>query len=283
MHKTSNYIFPETSITPDNTQITALVTQAQLGDQNAKTEIIAHASNLLRKQARERLFGRADREDLYQAGTIGILKAIEHFDCSLGTSFFAFAAWYSADEMNHYLSEMASSISLPHDIGKRLSAVAKYEQEYFRLNGCKPTDNVIAAETNLSVRQIRNIHSDVLSCHYLQDEVGEGKTLQDFVADYGCEPETEELPISEINLIDFLLESGLYDEVLTSQEKLVIDYSFGLRNHPRIKFKDIASMIGKSRESVRLYYKSALAKLHDIIATESFFEHYTNYINKYLY
>ena len=53
------------------------------------------------------------RDDLTQVGYVGLIKAVEHFDPSMGVPFEAYARPMIAGEITHYLRDQAPVIKPP--------------------------------------------------------------------------------------------------------------------------------------------------------------------------
>lgn len=82
-----------------------LIKAAQSGDNDAKTRLIEANSPLI-KCVVKRFRGRgADYDDLYQLGSIGMLKAIEHFSPGYGVKFSTYAVPMIAGEIKRYLRD----------------------------------------------------------------------------------------------------------------------------------------------------------------------------------
>ena len=70
----------------------------------------------------------AEHDDLVQAGSIGLLNAIERFDPKRGEEFVAFAVPTVAGEMKRHLRDRAATVRLPrslHEASVRLAASAR--------------------------------------------------------------------------------------------------------------------------------------------------------------
>ena len=64
-----------------------LIASSQLGDEAAKTLLVAQNAGLIWSVTR-RFIGRGvESDDLYQLGCLGFLKAVDGFDLSYGTHF----------------------------------------------------------------------------------------------------------------------------------------------------------------------------------------------------
>lgn len=81
---------------PDATD--ALAARAARGDGAARAELVERLTPLVARLAR-RLAGRGPREDLEQAGIVGVLAAIRGYDPARGTAFATYAAPFAVGEM----------------------------------------------------------------------------------------------------------------------------------------------------------------------------------------
>jgi RNA polymerase sigma-B factor len=76
----------------------ALAARAAGGDEAARIELVERLTPLVARLAR-RLAGRGPREDLEQAGMVGVLSAIPGYDPDRGTAFASYAAPFAVGEM----------------------------------------------------------------------------------------------------------------------------------------------------------------------------------------
>lgn len=84
--------------------IYTLIKRAQKGDSDAKEQILKENSGLIWTVVR-RFYGRADQDDLYQIGAIGLLKCIEHFNFSYNVKFSTYAVPMILGEIRRFLRD----------------------------------------------------------------------------------------------------------------------------------------------------------------------------------
>lgn len=84
--------------------IYALIERAQAGDESAKAQILEENSGLIWSVVR-RFQGRAEQEDLYQIGAIGLLKCIEKFDFRYDVKFSTYAVPMMMGEIRRFLRD----------------------------------------------------------------------------------------------------------------------------------------------------------------------------------
>ena len=80
------------------------IRRAQEGDKQAKEQLIKENNGLIWSVIR-RFSGRAEQEDLYQIGAIGLLKCIEKFDFSYNVKFSTYAVPMIIGEIKRFLRD----------------------------------------------------------------------------------------------------------------------------------------------------------------------------------
>ena len=85
-------------------RIYELIRRAQAGDSVAKDEILQENAGLIWSVVR-RFQGRAEQEDLYQIGAIGLLKCIDKFDFSFDVRFSTYAVPMIMGEIKRFLRD----------------------------------------------------------------------------------------------------------------------------------------------------------------------------------
>ena len=82
-----------------------LIEKAHQGDKAAREQLVEENLGLVFTIAK-RFAGRGtDDEDLFQIGSIGLLKAIDHFDLSYGVKFSTYAVPMIAGEIKRFLRD----------------------------------------------------------------------------------------------------------------------------------------------------------------------------------
>ena len=84
--------------------IYSLIRKAQNNDKSAAEKIVHENTGLIWSIVK-RFHGRADPDDLYQLGAIGLLKAIERFDFSYNVKFSTYAVPLIIGEMKRFLRD----------------------------------------------------------------------------------------------------------------------------------------------------------------------------------
>lgn len=92
---------------------------ADSGDEDARTRLISHNLRLVAHIVRKYYPGNPAGEDLISIGTIGLIKAIDSFDCRNGTRFATYGAKCIQNEILMYFrsqKKLASEVSMNETI-----------------------------------------------------------------------------------------------------------------------------------------------------------------------
>ncbi|MDR0999794.1 MAG: RNA polymerase sporulation sigma factor SigF [Clostridiales bacterium] len=125
-----------------------LIKKAQTGDKEAAERIMRENSGLVWSVVK-RFSGRGyEAEDLFQIGSIGLLKCIQKFDMQFDVKFSTYAVPMIMGEIKRFIRDDGIiKVSRPL---KELAVRAKYAQEAFiGRNGRQPTINELSAELNV--------------------------------------------------------------------------------------------------------------------------------------
>lgn len=131
----------------------ALIEQVHKGDKRAREQLVEENMGLV-YMAAQRFLGRGcEWEDLIQIGSIGLLKAIDHFDCSFEVRFSTYAVPMITGEIRRFLRDdglIKVSRLLKETAGKAYHAKETLEKR----NGRDPTMEEIAQETGIALEDL---------------------------------------------------------------------------------------------------------------------------------
>ena len=133
--------------------VTVLIAQSQAGNKEAR-EVLVEKNLGLVHHIVKRFIGRGyDADDLFQIGSIGLIKAIDKFDLSYEVKFSTYAVPMIAGEIKRFLRDdgmIKMSRSIKENAWKIKAATERLTNE----NGRDPTLEEIAEATNLLVEDI---------------------------------------------------------------------------------------------------------------------------------
>jgi RNA polymerase sigma-B factor len=123
------------------------------GDVAHRNEAINAHSKLVHKIAHRMLkLCNEPYEDICQVGFLGLVKAIDRFDESLGNAFSSFAVPYIEGEIRHYLRDQAPSVKAPRSALEKHSHIRRLRKHFTNLNR-QINESEIAQKIGLSEKQ----------------------------------------------------------------------------------------------------------------------------------
>ncbi len=208
-------------------QVAELIKKSQAGDKQAREKLISDNLGLVYSVAK-RFAGRGhDREELIQIGSIGLMKAIDKFDCSYDVKFSTYAVPVICGEIRRFLRDdglVKVSRSLKENAWKVKQAQRELAQELGReatlaeiseKTGLESEDIVMALDAAIEVESIyKTVYQADGNEIFLVDQVvnGEAGSVGCSVQDRTGADETGRL-LDELVIKELL--SGLSEEERT--------------------------------------------------------------------
>ena len=201
-------------------------------------------------------------DDLVQAGSIGLLKAIESYSAEVNDNFKIYAGYLIIGEMKHYLRDKLNTIRVPRHIQELSYRINTFTNSltYEQLNELtnddvaealkvtpKAVDYAMQADRRKSVVSLENIFSDADSLSY--EEV---LSAHD---DYKEASENED---------DKIVLKDVIEKLPDEYRKLVEMYYYDDMNQ-----KDIAEKLGMTQMRISRKMKKAFSMLYKMIADNS--------------
>jgi RNA polymerase sigma factor (sigma-70 family) len=237
-----------------------LIDAAQAGDRSAREELVEAFLPLIAGVARLYRGSRTiTRLELMQEGVVGLLRAMERYDPSLGVPFWGYAAWWVRHAMQQLIAELTRPMVLSDRALRQLSQLKRAHGDYVAENGQEPSGNELAARTGLSHAQVGEMLALERAPQSMDEPVqgaeGELGAFGELLADPLAGDAYEQLlDHSEIEQIRALLGS------LNARERMILRARYGL-DRPEQSLRDLGERIGLSAERVRQIEQRALGKL----------------------
>ena len=228
----------------------SLLKRAHQGDKAARDALTEENMGLVWSVVRRFDGRKAEKEDLFQIGSIGLLKAIDKFDESYGVCFSTYAVPMIAGEIRRYLRDN-SMIRVRRSLKESAVQMYRCMEKLEKTLGRDPTIQEIADEMGTDPEELSLIMEANMDVESLQQVVyrndGNEMTLMDRLED---QHDAQEVLLDRM-LLDQLL-SGL-----TEQEKQLIC----MRYVQEKTQSDIAGKLGVSQVQVSRMEKRIIKKI----------------------
>ncbi|MDY2734651.1 RNA polymerase sporulation sigma factor SigF [Intestinibacter sp.] len=232
-----------------------LIQKAQKGDEDAKELLISSNLGLVRSVVGKFANIGYEREDLFQLGSIGLIKAIHKFDLSYNVKFSTYAVPMILGEIKRYLRD-DGMVKVSRSL-KQLAIKIKVQSEALSKKlGRDPTIEEIAEELNVEKEDVVMAIESNFSVEYLQgvihEEEGSPICLIDKIAMKGADQQEK--------VVDNILLKEVLGKLEKRERQIIM-----LRYFEDKTQSEIGKMLNISQVQVSRIEKKVLHKLKSYI------------------
>jgi len=204
--------------------------------------------------------------DIVQEGNVGLVKALDRFDSSLGHKFSTYATWWIRHEIMRALARQTRVIRIPQHMLATISRINRAEQAYVKRFGEEPTVEELAAELEMPKARIHAIRQMARQQISLQAPIHSNSLSEDSEITqedrFGTPADNDDFN-PEQHLSFQFLRDVVHKAVdnLPERDRKFIQMRFGLGGYEPMSIRQIAEEFHLSRERIRQIEASVFEKL----------------------
>ena len=237
-----------------NDEMEKLLLLVKKGDANARNEMILGNLKLVLSVLKKFNSRRDNADDLFQVGTIGLMKAIDNFDLSHNVRFSTYAVPMIIGEIKRYLRDnglIRVSRSLKDIAYKSISIKEKYLEKYEREATIEEIANELGVEEIDVILAFEAIQDTVSMSTPIYDNGGDVIELMDQIS-------------SDEELYETWSKESMIKKAIKQLEprekEIILDRYFNNKTQT-----EIAEELGISQAQVSRLEKNALKSMYDIM------------------
>lgn len=229
-------------------RLRALLQRFQAGEEEAGETLFLHLQPLVSAYARRMACRDGERDDYFQAGMIGLVKAAHRFNPARGVKFITFAVSWIEGEMRLYRRRTISALKVSRSLLEQSRGLASCREQLTQALQREPTVGEIARALGIASEEVVLIMESSLPISSFDEEIFTGRE--------GISEEEE--------LLERL---ALYEGMmkLTPLERQLI----ALRFFSELTQAEIAGRLTLSQRQVSRLEKRALRRLRSYMQPES--------------
>ena len=137
-----------------NNEMIPLFEKMKNGDNLAKEELINSNLKLVLSIIKKYNNGKYDMNDLFQIGCIGLIKAVDNFDTSVGVMFSTYAVPLILGEVKRFIRD-STQVRIARSIRDTAYKILQFKDEYANKFGVEPTNDEICKSLSLTPYELQ--------------------------------------------------------------------------------------------------------------------------------
>jgi RNA polymerase primary sigma factor len=252
-HEAARYLDEEEVLsTKQRSTLEQIITEGQAAREHlarANTRLVVSVAKRYRNQG-------LPMPDLIQEGNVGLMRAIDKFDYSLGNRFSTYATWWIRQSITRALSQKSRIIRLPLHMSDKIRRINAARESLRQELGRKPTHQELGDRVDLLPSEVRDTLEAIPQTIALEQQVHEDSEFGEFLED-DTSPNPEEAmhALAQKQAVKQALDE------LEGRERTILQLRYGLDGGSPRTLQQVAEIMGLSRERIRQIQLKALRRL----------------------
>lgn len=229
-----------------------LLAKTKEGDIEARNTLIEENLRLVHHVVK-RFTGRGvELQDLFQIGTIGLIKAVDHFDLEREVQFSTYAVPMIMGEIKRFLRD-DGMVKVSRSLKENAYRIKREQELFCKHYGREPMISELAGRLELTPQEIVEALDACTEVESLQKEIyhndGSSTMLEDLVQDHRNEKE---------ELLNHMVLKQLLVELEPKEREIII-----LRYMENLTQTEVANRLDTSQVQISRYEKKILKKMRE--------------------
>ena len=234
-------------------------------DPEARDHLVRSNLRLVVSIAKRFATGRMSLGDLIEEGNLGLIRAVDSFDPSVGVRFSTYAAWWIKQTIKRSLLLDSGPISVPTYMVELVNQYRHVVVELQKKLGDTPSMVQIAEEMKVPVKKITAIKeiADAVNTSLDAESPQTNQSFQETTPQV-----SNHLPEDELASSEELKKVVLMLDKIDARQAEVLKLRFGINGKEPLTLKQIGVKLNLTRERVRQIQQEGLQALNEMMNSD---------------